>query len=600
MQRFWLSVLSVVLIGSCLFALSTAAMADEVAIGERIANLEFKDIWYLPRSLDALGEPKAYTIVFTTLSCPQAKAYLPELKRLDEAYCDRGVQMLAINVGPDDSIRHIAAQALEHEIKFPFVKDMSGDCARAVGATETPTVVVLDAQRRLRYRGRIDDRFVGSRPRAAKKRDLVAALDAVLAGDEVKVAETAVRGVAMPPYEVIEADESITFADHVAPLMEQHCQRCHREGTEAPFALVTYQDAADHAEMIAEVVRDERMPPWYASHGSFSNDPTMQPEEKRTIAAWVAAGCPPGDLSKLPEPAVELTEPLDWTIDEPDLVIQVPEVHELPADGYVPYKYVILPYRFEHDTWIQQCEILPDNPRVVHHCNMAYLANAFDWSNAEFVIGRVPGVQPMQLTDNVAYLIPKGALLILQIHYTTTGQPEKCRISVGMRYAREVVHKKFHFLWMVDTKFAIPPGDPLHRVVATNELKTNALGVGLFSHMHLRGRAMSFAAHYPDGTIEKLLKIPNYSFDWQMAYRWDLEAKHFPKGTRIECIAHYDNSTFNPYNPDPTDTVTEGQQTFQEMLNGVMFYLDADEHLNLHIDPKTGRVIEQQARADEK
>jgi hypothetical protein len=304
-------------------------------------------------------------------------------------------------------------------------------------------------------------------------------------------------------------------------------------------------------------------------------------------------------LATAPTADPTLLTPRTWTIDEPDLVIQVPQVHELPATGYVPYKYVILPHRFQHDTWIQQCEILPDNPRVVHHCNMAYLENALDWTNAKFILGRVPGVQPMLLDNNVAFRIPKGAILILQIHYTTTGQPEKCRISVGMRYAREVVKREFHFLWMVNNEFAIPPGDPLHRVSATTPLDSNVVAAGLFAHMHLRGRDMSFIAHYPDGRDELLLTIPNYSFDWQLAYRFPTGAKQFPKGTRIECVSHYDNSKFNPYNPDPTATVREGQQTFQEMLNGVMFYVSQDEELNLRIDPKTGAVIENAALGGE-
>ena len=108
---------------------------------------------------------------------------------------------------------------------------------------------------------------------------------------------------------------------------------------------------------------------------------------------------------------------------------------------------------------------------------------------------------------------------------------------------------------------------------------------------HLRGRDMSFVAHYPNGTSETLLVIPNFSFDWQMAYAWNETGKRLPTGTRIDCIAHYDNSPFNPYNPDPTATVKEGQQTFEEMLNGVFFYMDEAEHLNLNIDPQTGAVL---------
>jgi hypothetical protein len=568
-----------------------ASRAGQPAIGTAIKNLTFKDIWYLPRSLDDFGDRKAYAIVIATIDSLRGGQWLPKLKALDEKYRDQGVQFLAINVGPDDSIRRIADQALEQEIKFPFVKDVAGTVAAELGIAETPAVVLLDAHRLLRYRGRIESHDQPPAPA------LAAAMDDLLADRPIQTPETPIAGEPIKRIQPISNAQSVTFAEHIAPILQKRCQHCHRPGTEAPFALIGYDDAVAHADTIAEVVAEERMPPWYASFGDFANDPSLSAGEKQLVAAWVASGSPAGDLGRLPPPEPSLVHPRQWAIEDPDVVITVPQVHELPASGYVPYKYVILPYRFQHDTWIQQCEILPDNPRVVHHCNMAYLENALDWQNAKFVLGRVPGVQPMLLNEHVAFRIPKGAILILQIHYTTTGQPEKCQISVGMRYAREVVHKEFHFLWMVNNEFAIPPGEPLHRVAATTPLECDAIGAGLFAHMHLRGRDMTFVAHYPDGRAERLLTIPNYSFDWQLAYRWPTGVKRFPKGTRIECISHYDNSKFNPYNPDPAATVREGQQTFQEMLNGVMFYVSEEEHLNLRIDPKTGAVIEQSAQA---
>ena len=108
--------------------------------------------------------------------------------------------------------------------------------------------------------------------------------------------------------------------------------------------------------------------------------------------------------------------------------------------------------------------------------------------------------------------------------------------------------------------------------------------------MHLRGKDMTIKARYPDGKNETLLIVPNFSFDWQMPYRWEFGKHRFPKGTRLECLAHYDNSSFNPFNPNPNATVRDGQQSFQEMMNGFFFYVRADEDLKLPIDEKTGRV----------
>jgi len=239
---------------------------------------------------------------------------------------------------------------------------------------------------------------------------------------------------------------------------------------------------------------------------------------------------------------------------------------------------------------MQGIQILPENPWTVHHCNMLYFIPGDGYKKSNFITGTVPGGSPMILNDDLAFLIPKKAQLLLQIHYVATGKPEQCQINVGFRYARGTVQKRLRHTLLEDNHFAIPPGAPAYPVGAAYVLDHDAVGIGLFVHMHLRGRDMAFKAQYPDGKSETLLVVPNYSFDWQIPYVWEPGKKVFPKGTRLECLAHYDNSTFNPYNPDPKATVKDGLQTRDEMLNGFVFYADAKEQLNLQIDPKTGGV----------
>jgi hypothetical protein len=195
------------------------------------------------------------------------------------------------------------------------------------------------------------------------------------------------------------------------------------------------------------------------------------------------------------------------------------------------------------------------------------------------------------LEDGRALMIPKGSMLGLQVHYVTTGKEETDRISVGLRFAKEPVRKRVRYKIIGDYGFRIPPGATAHRVSAREELECDATGVGMFSHMHLRGKDSTFFAHYPDGKSEILLSLPNYSFDWQLSYVWPPETRKFPKGTVIECRSHFDNSSFNPYNPDPTVTVRNGPQTHDEMMQGFFFYTDDAEELDLQIDPATGRVI---------
>src|SRR5262249_8643083 len=290
--------LSLSLILAAALALGGPAAADApVRVGDAVANLAFKDIRYLPRSLDDFPENTTFVLVFTNTTCPLVQRYLPALHRLEREYRGKGVQFLAVNVGADDTIVTMAAQAVRHEIEFPFVKDIDFACARALGVRRTPEVVILDGGRRLRYRGRIDDQYrLGGTRAAPTRHDLKEALDAVLAGRDVAVPETPVDGCLITRAETKAPAQPVTYAEHVAPILRKHCQECHRPGTAAPFALLSYRQAAARADMIAEVVADQRMPPWYASpeHGSFTNRRGLTAEERDTILQWVRAGRPKG------------------------------------------------------------------------------------------------------------------------------------------------------------------------------------------------------------------------------------------------------------------------------------------------------------------
>src|SRR5262249_52140463 len=231
-------------------------------------------------------------------------------------------------------------------------------------------------------------------------------------------------------------------------------------------------------------------------------------------------------------------------------------------------------------------QILPDNPRVLHHCNLAYANITEGFNEANFITGIVPGGEVMDLPDGIAFCIPKGSVLGLQIHYVATGKKETCSVSVGLRYPRGAVDKRLRHLVFTDRSFAIPPEAPAHKVSASRMLDRDTVGIGLFAHMHLRGKDMTFTARSPNGKAETLLIIPNYSFSWQVPYRWEPGKMRLPKGTRLDCIAHYDNSTFNPFNPDPRATVRHGPQTHHEMMFGFFFYTSAAEELGLRVDAK--------------
>jgi mono/diheme cytochrome c family protein len=506
---------------------------------------------------------------------------------LERSYRDKGVQFVAVNSGPNDTIAEMAAQAVEYGIEFPFVKDFEGRVADELGVSRTPECVVLDAKRSLRYRGRIDDQFrPGGQRQAPTRNDLAEAIDAVLASKDVAVATTPVDGCLIARFSD-KSDKVVTYADHVAPILAKHCQSCHQPNTAAPFALLTFDQAKARGPMMAEVVAEGRMPPWFAPsrEGDLIRHHSLSVAEREAVVRWVKSGMARGDDSRLPKPPEE--KPAKWFIGEPDLVLTT-TTYDLPASGDIPYKYAPLMHTFAEDTWIENLQIMPEVARTVHHANLLHFKLGETPKESNFITGFVPGGEPMNLNAGVAYKIPKGSMLMLQVHFVTTGKPEKAKLSVGLKFARGKVDQQLRHILFVDTKYTIPPGAPAHPVKVQRTLDRDAIGVGLFTHMHVRGKAMSFTAHLPDGRDERLLTVANYNFEWQVPYRWEPGKKLIPKGTKLECVALYDNSPFNPYNPDPAKAVRDGPQTYHEMMNGFLFYIDANEKLGLEIDPKTG------------
>lgn len=577
-----------------LAVLTTGARGDEkaVPVGSTIGNLAFKDTRFLNRSLNDFKNRRAFVLVFVDTGCPLVRRYLPVLKRLEAEYRKQDVQFLAVNVGWDDTIVRLAALAIEYEAPFPFVKDAEGKILDALNVEYTPQVVILDAERTLRYRGRIDDqhRPGGSLP-APTRQDLKQALDELLAGKQVTVPETTVDGCKITRPVIAKGDKLVTYAEHIGPLLLKNCAGCHRPGEAAPFSLLTYEQAKTRAKAIAEVTSDGKMPPWYAAegHGKFINERRLSAAERELLRCWVRDGMPKGDEAALARlPKIEKRE-ADWRIGEPDRVLET-TAFDLPAEGDIDYRYTMLPALFLGETWLRDIEILPDNPRVVHHCNLFFVAPGKKIDAGNFITGFTPGGQPMRLTDGVAVRLPAGSLLVLQIHFVSSGKPEKCKLRVGLNYAAGLVKRQLRFQLFDGGRFSIPAGEPAAQLKRTYTLDCNAIAVGMFTHMHVRGKAMTYSAEPPGGKSEILLMIPNYHFDWQVPYVLEPGAKKFPKGTKLECVAVYDNSDFNPYNPDPKAIVRSGPQTYHEMMNGFFFYVNADENLKLEVDPKTGRA----------
>jgi hypothetical protein len=366
------------------------------------------------------------------------------------------------------------------------------------------------------------------------------------------------------------ANNSVTFAKDVAPIFYNNCTACHRPGEVAPMSLLTYKDARPWAKAIREKVVSKQMPPWHADprHGEWLNDRRLSQEAIDTISKWVDGGAREGDPKDLP-PAPEYT--VGWRIGKPDQTFSIPE-QAVPADGVVNYQYLTVSTNFKEDRWITAAEIRSTGRDAVHHVIVFVQEPGTTRADGRLLVGFAPGEQPAMYAPGFARKVPAGSSLVFQIHYTPNGTATTDITTVGLIYAKAPVKYSVITRPILEARFVIPPGDPNYEVKSTYTFNEAAHLYSFMPHMHLRGKDFVYRAVFPDGTSKILLSVPNYDFSWQ-TYYVTKEPVAVPKGTRIECVAHYDNSTNNKYNPDPTKAVRWGDQTWEEMMIGWMSFV---------------------------
>ncbi len=324
-----------------------------------------------PVALTDFAQSKAIVVVFLGTACTISNCQLIELAQLHKQYSGKGVQFLGINSNQQDKIADVARHAKDNEIPFPVLKDVGAKVAEKFRAQRTPEAFVLDEKRVVRYSGRINDQFgIDYKKLRPTTRELGDAIDAVLARKAVVVLQTAAPGckISRPVKPRLEA--TVTYAKHIAPLLQKNCQECHRPGQAAPMSLLTYDDASNWGETIREAVSDGRMPPWYADprYGKFVKDRFMSKADHDLFAKWIDEGCPKGDERDLPKP-LKFPES-EWSIGKPDTIISMDEEYSVPAEtpkGGIPYQFFIVDPKFKEDRWVQRAEAKAGAPSVVHH-----------------------------------------------------------------------------------------------------------------------------------------------------------------------------------------------------------------------------------------
>jgi hypothetical protein len=374
------------------------------------------------------------------------------------------------------------------------------------------------------------------------------------------------------------------FYQDVLPILQQHCQECHRPGEIAPMPFTTYAETRPWAKSIREQVMAHKMPPWFAdpNYGHFANDRSLSLAEIDTLAAWVSRGAPAGDVKDAPPPR---EWPQGWNLGTPDEVFEMPQAFQLPAKGAVDYQYLILPTHFTEDKWVQKVEVRPGDRSTVHHAVVYIREPGSTWlegeprektfsvplskgfTTSDLLMVYTPGNSYDQWPQGIAKRIKAGSDLVLQMHYTANGKATQDRTRIGIVFAKTAPKQAVLSLQMSNDRFVIPAGDPDYRVQVSGTLPNDALLISMFPHMHLRGKGFEYLITGSHGHVETLLKVNHYDSQWQLNYRL-AQPRPIKAGTQLTFVGYFDNSPNNAANPDPSAEVRYGEQIWNEMMIG--------------------------------
>jgi peroxiredoxin len=581
---------------ACLLWLAWNPVGADDKLGHKVPAVVLEDSDGKSLRMALAEGKKAVVVVFLSAECPVAASYFALLNDMAKTYSRRGVSFVGISV--DDEVPQ--RRPGENEPLFPLFRDSRLAAAEVLGASVVPQAFVLDADFVLRYRGRIDDSYssrVRRNPRPIRS-DLREALEDVLASRTVRVPSTPAVGCPLPRRIAPRTLGAVTFYRDVWPILQAHCQQCHRPGEAAPFALVTYRQAVRWAADIKDFTARRRMPPWLPVEGGpFHAERRLPEKDIATLAAWADGGTPEGD----PRDALPANPARDgWQLGRPDLVLEVPADMTLGAEGDDLFRVFVLPTGLREDRHVAAVQVLAGNRRVAHHALVYFdlsgqaqkleksarsteeKAKARDRGHgytAAMGVGFpprnqqdfgelgawAPGQRVHRLPEGVGYRLPAGADVLLQMHYRRTGREETDRTRVGIYFSQVPVRRTLEGVVIAARFLYIPAGQARFPVRAAVEVQDDCQLHSIQPHMHRLGREVRVTLRPPRGPARILLGIRQWDYNVQEMYFLESPLP-VAAGSRVEVDATFDNSAENPSNPfRPPRPVVFGERTEDEM-----------------------------------
>ncbi len=564
------------------FAAPTAKA--EVAVPAKADNFQLTDQNRMHHELHYYRYAPAIVLMSQTLDSTFSEKAAAELQQLADSYTEKGVLFFMINSTEGLTREQVAEKMDAMGVTVPVLMDEQQLIGESLGVTKAGEVFVVNPKTwDVAYHGPLDNRFTKKNPntRASAKHAYAAeAIDAVLAGQQVQKARVELKAgdaIAFPAR--AENHAAISYADDVAPIIQEKCVSCHLDGGIAPFAMDSYEVVKGFAPMIRESVRTDRMPPYFADPhiGEFKNNQELEPEQRKTLIHWLEAGAPRGEGA---DPlALEARVAPEWpeALGEPDVIVELP-AFTVPASGVLEYQYPMVDNPFDGDTWLKAISVLPGDRGVVHHVTSGHVRDP----DADTLIpgGSVgsytPGAEAQIIAADAGAPVPAGGKLRYSMHYTTNGKESTDVTKIGYYLHDEKPKYVKRSTVISDFAMKIPAGEARHTEFAYQTFPADAYLYTLYPHAHYRGAHVELKAFYPDGKEEMLLSLPKYDFNWQRDYD-PVEPIFIPAGTKLQAKWVYDNSEHNHANPDASIDVTWGDMSWEEMMYFRVNYRWADE-----------------------
>ena len=544
-----------------------------VALPDRIGDFALLDSEGEFHQLSRYRHREALVLMAFDNSCSSIGSSLAQLAQLQSEFKDKQVAFALINSLNEVGIESFKEIKINLGADFALLLDSGQLVSETIAFSKAGEIAILDPDRlTLLYRGGID--------LATSE-----ILKQVLAGGLTETAvKTAIGCELEYSAKVQHANEVPDYGSEIAPIIAEQCASCHREGGIGPFAMDSHLMVQGWSPMIREVLLTKRMPPTQVDPniGHFSNARYISDSDLQKLVHWIDSGAPRGIAATDPLTQLEFPNRREWQLGEPDYIVTAPN-HEVPATGVIDYINVDVALPFKEDKWVRGVQYIAGDESVLHHL-LTYVTAPEEEVEGEaargniatrFLEGYAPGKSDaMTFHENTGVYIPADHKLTMQFHYTTNGRATSDETMLGLYFYDEPPMYE-NFTQSVSGMFRIPPYERDYEASARYVFNEDVVITGLRAHMHFRGKDMKFSAEYPTGEMLELLSVPSYSYAWQPTYALE-EPINLPAGTKVHVTGAFDNSEYNPANPDPSKELTFGLQSWDEMFIGYWTYHSAN------------------------